>query len=50
MFVDRGDVFKSSVEIFFCKVKFWKGEEGEEVLFVFVGIFFFFICLLVFVV
>jgi AP-4 complex subunit mu-1 len=26
----RGDVSKSSAEIFFRKVKFWKGEEGEE--------------------
>ncbi|CAM6034478.1 unnamed protein product [Sphagnum compactum] len=26
----RGDVPKGSAEIFFRKVKFWKGEEGEE--------------------
>lgn len=26
----RGDVSKGSAEIFFRKVKFWKGEEGEE--------------------
>lgn len=38
MFSDRGDVPKSSAEIFFRKVKFWKGEEGEEAPPVFVGI------------
>ncbi|KAJ7558455.1 hypothetical protein O6H91_04G040100 [Diphasiastrum complanatum] len=26
----RGDVPKGSAEIFFRKVKFWQGEEGEE--------------------
>lgn len=35
---DRGDVPKGSAEIFFRKVKFWKGEEGEEAPPVFVGI------------
>ena len=40
MFADRGDVSKSSAEIFFRKVKFWKGEEGEEAPPVFVGILF----------
>lgn len=35
---DRGDVPKGSAEIFFRKVKFWQGEEGEEAPPVFVGI------------
>ena len=28
--VDHVDVPKSSAEVFFRNVKFWKGEEGEE--------------------
>jgi hypothetical protein len=43
MSADRGDVSKSSAEIFFRKVKFWKGEEGEEAPPVFVGILFLFL-------
>lgn len=42
MSADRGDVSKSSAEIFFRKVKFWKGEEGEEAPPVFVGTLFLF--------
>lgn len=38
MNVDRGEVQKGSAEIFFRKVKFWKGDEGEDAPPVFVGI------------
>lgn len=38
MNADRGEVQKGSAEIFFRKVKFWKGDEGEDAPPVFVGI------------